>query len=138
MTASAVLILAVAVFTGLSVVPDVPVSAGMSLPSKTAVFSEVIRSVPLNVSTLPLILLQEETEVFAVDFSPVPVLVATRNAMPAAAPPLPPPLPPLLLKRKKKKKKKKPLVLFYSTRLFSSPPRTLPIPPKVHPPTSIF
>jgi hypothetical protein len=65
MTVSAVLVLAVAVFTCLSVVPDVPVSAAVTLPDVS------------DVSILPLILLQEETKVFAVDFSPVPVLVAT-------------------------------------------------------------
>jgi hypothetical protein len=90
MTASAVLILAIAMVTGLSVVPVVPVvpaSAGMSLPSKTVVFSGVIRSVPLNFSSLPLILVEEEEpEAFAVDFSPVPTPVATRNATPVATP----------------------------------------------------
>jgi hypothetical protein len=45
------------------------------MPSTTAVFFEVIRSVPLNFSTL--ILVEEEaTEAFAVDFSPVPTLVS--------------------------------------------------------------
>jgi hypothetical protein len=81
MTAYAVLILAIAMFTGLPVVPVVPASAGMSLPSKTVVFSEVIRSVPLNFSTLILVE-EEETEAFAV----VPTPVATRNAASVAIP----------------------------------------------------
>jgi hypothetical protein len=81
MTASSVFTLAIAMFTGLSVVPVMPASAGLTLPSKTAVFSEVIRSVPRIFSTL-ILMEEEETEAFVVVLKPV----ATRNATSVAIP----------------------------------------------------
>jgi hypothetical protein len=83
MTASAALLLAtalVAVSFLVPAVPAVPASAGtMGLLSKTAVFPEVIRLVPLNHFNLPLVIVQDETDVDVdvdVDVSPVATPVA--------------------------------------------------------------
>jgi hypothetical protein len=72
-------ILAIAVVAGLSVVTDTFPSVGV--PSK-AVFSEGIRPVTLNFSTL--VLVEEETIVvdFDVECSPLAVVVAVAVATP--------------------------------------------------------